>query len=82
MSDYEHKAGNGTLFKNPNKTPDNNQPEYSGQIMTQDGKLQQIAAWLKDGTKGKYMSLKLSEPYVKDKSSAVESQPKDEDLPF
>ena len=50
--------------------------------MTQDGKLQQIAAWLKDGTKGKYMSLKLSEPYVKDKASAVESQPKDEDLPF
>jgi|TARA_R110000782_G_scaffold125501_3_gene217107 Tol biopolymer transport system component len=82
MSDYEHKAGNGTLFKNPNKTPDNNQPEYSGQIMTQDGKLQQIAAWLKDGTKGKYMSLKLSEPYVKDKASAVESQPNDEDLPF
>ena len=30
MSDYEHKAGNGTLFKNPNKTPDNNQPEHKG----------------------------------------------------
>jgi|TARA_R110000787_G_scaffold240170_1_gene346417 Tol biopolymer transport system component len=87
MSNYEHKAGNGSLFKNPNKTAENSQPEYSGQIMTQDGKLQQIAAWMKDGTKGKYMSLRLSDPYVKkedsfekQKAEAVSSQ--SEDLPF
>ncbi len=73
MSDYEHKAGNGSLFKNSNKTPENNQPDYSGQIMLPDGKMQQIAGWVKDGQKGKFFSLKLTDPYVKPEE-AVQSE--------
>ena len=68
MSDYEHKAGNGSLFRNSNKTPENNQPDYSGQIMLKDGKMQQIAGWVKDGQKGNFFSLKLSDPYVKEEA--------------
>ena len=55
---YEHQNGNGSLFKNTNKTSDN-QPEYSGTIKLQDGTEQQIAAWEKDGEKGTFFSLKF-----------------------
>ena len=78
---YEHKMGNGSLFKNTNKTNDN-QPDYSGSIKLQDGKDQQIAAWIKEGTKGKFFSLKLSDPYVKPESNSVETSQNSDDLPF
>ena len=88
---FVHNNGNGSLFKNENKTPDNNQPEYNGSITLPDGTQQQIAAWVKeyvkDGVKGKYLSLKLSDPYVKpeEKEEAVaevKEEKKDVDLPF
>ncbi len=76
---YEHKNGNGSLFKNTNKTSDN-QPDYSGSIKLQDGKDQQIAAWIKEGAKGKFFSIRLSDPYVKPEvANVVESS---DDLPF
>jgi|TARA_R110002153_G_scaffold143178_2_gene294257 uncharacterized protein (DUF736 family) len=78
---YEHKIGNGSLFKNTNKTNDN-QPDYSGSIKLQDGKDQQIAAWIKEGVKGKFFSLKLSDPYVKPESNSVETSQNSDDLPF
>lgn len=61
---YEHKNGNGSLFKNDYKNSDA-QPDYQGTIKLPDGTDQQIAAWVKDGAKGKFFSLKLSDPYVK-----------------
>lgn len=78
---YEHKIGNGSLFKNTNKTNDN-QPDYSGSIKLQDGKDQQIAAWIKEGAKGKFFSLKLSDPYVKPESNSVDTSQNSDDLPF
>lgn len=76
---YEHKNGNGSLFKNTNKTSDN-QPDYSGSIKLQDGKDQQIAAWVKEGAKGKFFSIRLSDPYVKPEvANVVETS---DDLPF
>ena len=76
---YEHKNGNGSLFKNTNKTSDN-QPDYSGSIKLQDGKDQQIAAWVKEGAKGKFFSIRLSDPYVKPEvTNVVETS---DDLPF
>lgn len=78
---YEHKIGNGSLFKNTNKTNEN-QPDYSGSIKLQDGKDQQIAAWIKEGTKGKFFSLKLSDPYVKPESNSVDTSQNSDDLPF
>jgi uncharacterized protein (DUF736 family) len=76
---YEHKNGNGSLFKNEYKKSDA-QPDYQGTIKLPDGTDQQIAAWVKDGTKGKYFSLKLSAPYVKDEAKA--STEDSGDLPF
>jgi len=76
---YEHKNGNGSLFKNTNKTSDN-QPDYSGSIKLQDGKDQQIAAWVKEGAKGKFFSIRLSDPYIKPEvENVVETS---DDLPF
>ena len=76
---YEHKNGNGSLFKNTNKTSDN-QPDYSGSIKLQDGKDQQIAAWVKEGAKGQFFSIRLSDPYVKPEvANVVETS---DDLPF
>jgi len=76
---YEHQNGNGSLFKNTNKSADN-QPDYSGTIKLQDGTEQQIAAWIKEGAKGKFFSLKLSDPYKKPEVATVEQG--GEDLPF
>ena len=76
---YEHNNGNGSLFKNTNKTNDN-QPDYSGSIKLQDGTNQQIAAWIKEGAKGKFFSIKLSDPYVKPESATVAET--SDDLPF
>ena len=76
---YEHQNGNGSLFKNTNKTSDN-QPEYSGTIKLQDGSEQQIAAWVKEGAKGKFFSLKLSDVYVKQEAAPVAEG--GDDLPF
>jgi uncharacterized protein (DUF736 family) len=76
---YEHKNGNGSLFKNTNKTSEN-QPDYSGSIKLQDGTNQQIAAWVKEGAKGKFFSIKLSDPYVKPETAQVADA--SDDLPF
>jgi uncharacterized protein (DUF736 family) len=76
---YEHKNGNGSLFKNEYKKSDA-QPDYQGTIKLPDGTDQQISAWVKDGTKGKYFSLKLSAPYVKDESKVTAKG--NDDLPF
>jgi len=76
---YEHQNGNGSLFKNTNKKSEN-QPDFSGTIKLQDGKEQQIAAWVKEGAKGKFFSLKLSDPYIKPETATNDNV--SSDLPF
>tara|TARA_A100000171_G_C2133903_1_gene148621 strand:+ start:917 stop:1165 length:249 start_codon:yes stop_codon:yes gene_type:complete len=56
MSDYENK---GVLFKNDRKEKET-QPDYTGKI-TLGGKEKRLAAWLKDGQRGKFMSLQVSD---------------------
>lgn len=62
MSNYENK---GILFKNDYKQKDN-QPDYKGKINVE-GKELELAAWVRKGEKGSFMSLSVSEPYKKDK---------------
>lgn len=57
---YEHKENTGTLFQNDRKTTDN-QPDFKGQINV-GGKLLDIAGWMKEGGRGNFYSLKVSEP--------------------
>ena len=56
---YEHKEGFGNLFRN--KKGADNHPDYKGEFML-NGKLMEIAGWMKQGAKGPYMSLKVQEP--------------------
>lgn len=65
MADYENK---GILFKNDYKENEN-QPSYRGKINVE-GKEFELAAWVKEGKNGKFLSLSVSEPY--DKSSRSE----------
>ena len=52
---YEPKDGSGALFKN-DKGDNPNRPDYRGDAMV-NGELVQISAWIKEGQKGKFMSL-------------------------
>lgn len=52
---YELKDGQGGLFKNDNRTSDNH-PNARGEALI-GGVLYEIAAWTKEGRKGKFQSL-------------------------
>ena len=65
MANYEHKAGNGSLFKNKYKEKEN-QPDYRGSGKTEDGQDIEIAGWIKQTNNGEQMlSLSFSKPYKK-----------------
>jgi uncharacterized protein (DUF736 family) len=75
---YELKSGQGSLFKNEQKKEDKH-PDYRGEIKDQSGKVWALAAWVKEGKKGKFLSLSMSDPREKpDRVTTVESN----DLPF
>ncbi len=81
MSDYENK---GVLFKNDRKEKET-QPDYTGKI-TLGGKEKRLAAWLKDGQKGKFMSLQVSD-FQEQAQSQAAPQPVlnddfSDDIPF
>lgn len=59
---YEQKANTGTIFKNDKKA--DNHPDYRGQINV-NGKLLDIALWVKNGQKGQFFSASISEPRPK-----------------
>lgn len=54
---YEQKPNTGSLFKN-DKQGNEKRPDYTGSVNI-DGRSYWLDAWLKDGTKGKWMSLAL-----------------------
>ena len=60
MGDFTQKDMTGQLFKNTRATKDTH-PGYTGS-MTVKGVRYSIAAWLKDGVKGKYFSISVK-PY-------------------
>lgn len=55
MAAYEHKPGTFSLFKN-DKGDNANRPDYRGDGKDMDGNAIEVAAWLKEGSKGKFMS--------------------------
>lgn len=65
---YEQKPGQGALFKNDRKEKDTH-PDYTGNINI-GGTEWRLSAWIKDGKKGKFMSLAASEPYQKEQTPA------------
>lgn len=77
---YERKNGTGVLFTN-DKMQSDKHPNMSGTILTPDGKEYRIAAWTKQGSKGKYLSLALSEKQSTNNKSEFNDEPLN-DLPF
>ena len=67
------KPNSGTLFKNDYKKAENH-PDYKGTFYDQHGAKWDLAAWIKEGQNGKFMSLKVSEPYKKDEPKRAEPQ--------
>ena len=90
MSDYEIKPGTFSLFKNENRTDDNNQPRYNGNGKDMNGNDFQVSSWVTTSKGGKtYLSCKMQEPYKKDepsKNNSAAPEPmqstEDPDLPF
>ena len=56
---FEQKDGTGVLFVNDKKEKETH-PDHTGNIMV-NGTKYRLAAWLKKGNKGKYLSLAISE---------------------
>ena len=57
---YEQRDMSGVLFKNDRKEKPNH-PDYQGECKI-NGQTLRMAAWIKDGRKGKFMSFSFSEP--------------------
>ena len=87
---YELQDGQGTLFKNEKQN--DKQPDYRGQCKI-DGRLLDMAGWLKQGKKVKYMFLVITPPREQAPAPAagtpqpappVYEQPSEnpEDIPF
>jgi len=54
---YELREGQGSLFRNDNRTADN-QPNARGDALI-GGVVYEISAWTKEGAKGKFQSLAI-----------------------
>ena len=70
---YEVRDFTGALFKNENKQTGDKQPDYRGNCKI-NGVEWSLAAWIREGKKGKYMSLSVQEPR--------EQRPQEEEKPF
>lgn len=74
---YEQKDLSGSLFKNDRKNTANH-PDYTGSVLV-DGVDYWLSAWIKDGKKGKWMSLGLKR---KDASDKPAPRPKREERSY
>ena len=80
MSDqFKHKEGNGSLWNNENKENDN-QPDMKGKVTLPDGEEKALAGWWNESQKGdKYISVQISDVYVKEEETISPNDPGDED---
>ena len=79
---YELRDGQGSLFKNERKESEKH-PDYTGSAKI-DGREFWLSAWIKEGAKGKFMSLALK---PKDEQARVPGSAKtpvdlDDSVPF
>lgn len=79
MAGYEMKEGQGSLFRNA-KEGNEKRPDYRGQIKL-NGTFYDVSGWIKDGAKGKWMSLSVQLPHSSN-SIRVERHADDGPPPF
>lgn len=80
---FEHKPGQFTLFKNDRKEQDTH-ADYRGEGLLPDGTPVWVNAWLKQGSKGKFMSCSIKPKDAPRQQSAPRTtRPSDpEEIPF
>lgn len=80
---YQQKPGEFALFKN-DKGDNDKRPDYRGDGQDMNGNEVEVACWIKEGAKGKFMSCRMK---VKEGGTKPAPQPqrrpsRDEDIPF
>lgn len=83
MSEYDN-TNRGALFKNDKTGGNPNWPDYRGQINV-GGEEFWLDAWIKDGKKGKFMSLSIKPKVAKGERTAQNAPAADkldDDIPF
>jgi adenine-specific DNA methylase len=86
MAEYDN-TNSGALFKNGERTEENNQPHYSGPLFVQCPKCGEVgthrqAAWLTESKAGKkFLSLKIQAEKSEEEAEEEEVDLND-DLPF
>lgn len=86
---YEQKPGQGSLFKNDKTGGNPNWPDYRGSVTLPNGEQMWLDAWIKDGKKGKFMSLSIKPKQAKGERT-TQNDPKpapaddfgDSEIPF
>jgi len=74
---YQIRAGQGSLFKNDQKTTDKH-PTLKGKVMLPNGEVRWVSAWTKTTVAGeKWISLSIGELCQQQAKVAV-----DDDIPF
>lgn len=78
---FEHKPGSFTLFKN-DKGDNEKRPDYRGEGLDLNGKTIEVAAWIKEGKKGKFMSCTIKPHGDLPAKGTVDAVKTDSDVPF
>jgi hypothetical protein len=78
---YEPKDGSGALFRN-DKKGNEARPDYRGDLML-GGTLYEVAGWMKEGAKGKFMSISVKPKEAREvRQDKPQTVAADDDIPF